>query len=163
MCLDNRSLSCSWTCLQEPEPHLVVSNQQEPLQHLEVSIPPEAELHLNVSGQQESVLLLYECTAHRPELHLELSWQPKTLLLLDMSTWCCYITVDSATTALQNGACTYRCISKQMHYKTPVSHMKSLEIHENYITLFCLERNKLFCNITLTQNHAWYIITQWLE
>jgi hypothetical protein len=33
---------------------------------------------------------------------------------------CCYITVDSGTTALQNGACTYRCISKQMHYKTPV-------------------------------------------
>ena len=58
--------------LQEPEPHLVVSNQQEPLQHL-VSMPPEAELHLNVPGQQESVLLLYVCTAHRPELHLELS------------------------------------------------------------------------------------------
>ena len=35
---------------------------------------------------------------------------------------CCYITVDSATAALQNGACTYRCISKQMHYKTPLSH-----------------------------------------
>ncbi len=31
---------------------------------------------------------------------------------------CCYITVDSATTALQNGACTYRCMSKQMHYET---------------------------------------------
>ncbi len=28
---------------------------------------------------------------------------------------CCYITVDSATTALQNGACTCWCISKQMH------------------------------------------------
>jgi hypothetical protein len=51
-----------------------------------------------------------------------------------------YITVDSATTALQNGACTYRCISKQMHYKTPFSHMKSLEIYENYITQFCLEK-----------------------
>jgi hypothetical protein len=25
--------------------------------------------------------------------------------------WCCYITVDSAITALQNGACTYQCIS----------------------------------------------------
>ncbi len=39
--------------------------------------------------------------------------------------------VDSGTTALQNVACTYRCISKQMHYKTPFSHngyMKSLEI-----------------------------------
>ncbi len=30
-----------------------------------------------------------------------------------------------------------------MHYKTPFSHngyMKSLEIYENYITLFCLEK-----------------------
>jgi hypothetical protein len=53
---------------------------------------------------------------------------------------CCYIRVDSATTALLNGACTYRCISKQIHYKTPFSHMKSLEISENYITLFCLEK-----------------------
>ena len=81
MCLDNRSLSCSRTCLHYKSLSLVVSNQQEPLQHLEVSIPPEAELHLNVPGQQESVLLLYVCTAHRPELHLELSRQPKTLLL----------------------------------------------------------------------------------
>jgi hypothetical protein len=35
---------------------------------------------------------------------------------------CCYITVDSATIALQNGACTYRGISKQMHHKTLFSH-----------------------------------------
>ncbi len=32
-----------------------------------------------------------------------------------------YITVDCVTTALQNGACTHRCISEQMHYKTPFS------------------------------------------
>ncbi len=39
---------------------------------------------------------------------------------------------------LQNGACTHRCISKQIHYKTTFSHnsyMKSLEFYENYITL----------------------------
>ncbi len=36
------------------------------------------------------------------------------------TSWCCYITVDPATTALQNGACTYQWISKQMHYKTPL-------------------------------------------
>ncbi len=35
--------------------------------------------------------------------------------------------------------------------------MKSLEINENYITLFCLEKNQLFYNIMLTQNHAWQI------
>jgi hypothetical protein len=36
--------------------------------------------------------------------------------------------------------------------------MKNLEIYEKYITLFCLEKNKLFDNITiLTQNHAWHI------
>jgi hypothetical protein len=32
----------------------------------------------------------------------------------------------------------YRCISKQIHYKTPLSHngyLKSLGIYENYITL----------------------------
>jgi hypothetical protein len=59
---------------------------------------------------------------------------------------CCYRTVNSGTTVLQNGACTYRCIYKQMPYKTPISHngnMKSLEIYENYITLFCLEKTKL--------------------
>jgi hypothetical protein len=32
--------------------------------------------------------------------------------------------------------------------------MKGLEIYENYITLFCLEKNKLFDNIIETQNHA---------
>ncbi len=46
-----------------------------------------------------------------------------------------------------------------MHYKKPFLHngyMKSLEIYDNYITLFCLEK-KLFDNIILTQNHAWHI------
>jgi hypothetical protein len=47
-----------------------------------------------------------------------------------------------------------------MHYKTPFSHngyVKSQEIYENYITQFCLEENKLFDKIILTQNHAWDI------
>jgi hypothetical protein len=42
-----------------------------------------------------------------------------------------------------------------MHYKTPFSHngyIKSLEIYENYITLFCLEKNKLFDNIIRTMH-----------
>jgi hypothetical protein len=68
--------------------------------------------------------------------------------------------VDSETTALQKGACTYQCISKQMHYKTPFSHngyMRSVEFYENYITLFNLELNKLFENVILTLNHAWHI------
>ncbi len=46
-----------------------------------------------------------------------------------------------------------------MHYKTPFSHngyMKSLEIYENYITLFCLEK-KLFDKIILTKKHAGHI------
>jgi hypothetical protein len=70
------------------------------------------------------------------------------------------MTVDSRTTALQNGACSYPCISKQMNYKTPFSpngYMTSLEFNENYITLFCLEKKKLFDNIILAQNHALYI------
>ncbi len=71
-----------------------------------------------------------------------------------------FVAVPSATATLQNGACTYKCISKQMHYKTTYSHngyMKSLEFNDNYITLFCLEKTKLFDNIILTQNRAWHI------
>jgi hypothetical protein len=34
--------------------------------------------------------------------------------------------------------------------------MKSLEIYEKYITLFCSGKIKLFYNILLTQNHAWH-------
>jgi hypothetical protein len=67
--------------------------------------------------------------------------------------------MEFATTALQNGACTQPCISKQMHYKTPFSHngyMKSLEFYEMYIILFCLEK-KLFDNIIFTQSNAWHI------
>jgi hypothetical protein len=74
---------------------------------------------------------------------------------------CCYITVDSATTALQNGACTYRCTSKQMHYKTPFSckgYLKSLEFYENYITLFCLKK-KTFWQYYINSEPcmAWHI------
>jgi hypothetical protein len=43
-----------------------------------------------------------------------------------------------------------------MHYKTLYSHIKNLDIYENYITLFCLEK-KLLYNIMLNQNHAWHI------
>jgi hypothetical protein len=54
-----------------------------------------------------------------------------------------------------------------MHYKTPFSHngyMKSLEFYENYITLFCLEKNKLFDNFILTQNREWHITkSDWIN
>jgi hypothetical protein len=56
--------------------------------------------------------------------------------------------------------CHIRRISEQMHYKTPFSHngyKKSLEIYENYITLFCLEENKNFYKIILIKNHGWHI------
>ncbi len=48
---------------------------------------------------------------------------------------------------LCNNCTPKRCISKQLHYKTPFSHngnMKSLEFYENYITLLCLKKIKLF-------------------
>ncbi len=32
-----------------------------------------------------------------------------------------------------------------------------MEIYENYITLLCLAKKKLFDNIILTQSHAWHI------
>jgi hypothetical protein len=35
--------------------------------------------------------------------------------------------------------------------------MKSLEFYENYITLFCLVKDKHFYHIVLTTNHAWHI------
>jgi hypothetical protein len=66
--------------------------------------------------------------------------------------------VDSSTTALQNGACTYQCISKQLHYETPFSHngyMKSLEFYEKYISLFYQENFLKY--YILTQNHAWHV------
>ena len=69
-------------------------------------------------------------------------WKAGLCIYIDIR--CCYMTVDSRTTALQNGACSYPCISKQMNYKTPFSpngYMTSLEFNENYITLFCLEKN----------------------
>ncbi len=31
-----------------------------------------------------------------------------------------------------------------MHYETTFSQMKNLEIHENYLTLFCLEKVNFF-------------------
>jgi hypothetical protein len=36
--------------------------------------------------------------------------------------------------------------------------MKSLEFYENYITLCCLEKEKHFDNIVLTQDQEWHII-----
>ncbi len=46
--------------------------------------------------------------------------------------------------------CTYRCIFKQMHYKTPFSrngYEESMEFYENYITLFYLGK-KTFLTIS---------------
>ncbi len=44
--------------------------------------------------------------------------KPDYMPLVYSEKGCCYVTVDSPTTAIQSGACTRRCISKQMHYKT---------------------------------------------
>ncbi len=78
---------------------------------------------------------------------------------------CCYITVDSATTALQNGAWTYRCISKQMHYKTPFSlngYMKNLEFYESYIILFCLGK-KAFCQYHINSKSSMAYYLKWMN
>jgi hypothetical protein len=73
--------------------------------------------------------------------------------------------VDFSTTTFQNGACTYQCISKQMHYITRFSHngyMKSLEFYENNITLFYLEKNNfLKYYINLEPRMAYY--PKWLK
>ncbi len=76
---------------------------------------------------------------------------------LHLLNWCCYITVDSATAALQKGASIHQANAL---YKTPFSnngYMKSLEIYENYITLFWKEKSKVFDNNILTHSHAWQI------
>ncbi len=74
-CLDTRSLCCSWTC---PTPqgldlHLDVSTQQRP------------ELHRDMSGQQEPVLLLDVSTPQGLELHIDVSIPQRPVLLLDVS------------------------------------------------------------------------------
>jgi hypothetical protein len=53
---------------------------------------------------------------------------------------CCCITVDSATTALQNGACTYRCISK----KCTINHPFTQWPHEKSGILWKLHLSVLF-------------------
>jgi hypothetical protein len=74
------------------------------------------------------------------------------------------------------GAATQRWILEPQHSKTVLAHIgafpkkctlkhpfhtmatwKFCKFCENYITLFCLEENKLFDKIILTQNHAWHI------
>ncbi len=53
--------------------------------HLVVSTP-QPELHLDLSGQQEPVLLLDRVYTTGTELHLDLFGQQETVLLLDVST-----------------------------------------------------------------------------
>jgi hypothetical protein len=94
----------------------------------------------------------YECTEQCTRIRRALSQDPFKR--------CCYIAVDSGTTALQNDACTYRCISNKCTIKPPFSrkgYIRSMEIYEIYITMFYLEKNKLVDNIILTLNHAFHI------
>ncbi len=69
---------------------------------------------------------------------------------------CCYITVDSGTTALQNGACIYRCISKQMHYKTPFS-QRLFEKSGNLWKLHHSVPSGKKTNFDNIMTHAWHI------
>jgi hypothetical protein len=67
--------------------------------------------------------------------------------------------VDSATTALPNGACTYRCISKQAIYiKHPLHTTDTWKVW-NFMKTTSLYSfwEKTFDNIILTENHAWHI------
>ncbi len=71
---------------------------------------------------------------------------------------CCYITVNSATSVLQNIECTFRCISKQIHYTVKHPFTQGLEFYEELHHFVLSGENKLFDNIILAQNHAWHII-----
>ncbi len=58
-----------------------------------------------------------------------------------------------------------RCLHMSVHFQTNAlktlflhkGYMKSMEFYKNYITLFCLDKNKLVDNIILTQNHARHV------
>ncbi len=62
--------------------------------------------------------------------------------------------VDSTTTALPNGACTYRCISKQMHY---ITHFFTQRLQEMSGILWKLHHSVLSGKKLFSQNHAWSI------
>jgi hypothetical protein len=55
-----------------------------------------------------------------------------------MQYWCCYLTVDSVTPALWNGACSKRWISEQMRQKMLMFHNCSITNHD------CYEKTALF-------------------
>ncbi len=66
----------------------------------------------------------------------------------------------------KNGACTHRCIFKQMHYETPFLHngyMKSLEFYENYITLFWLEKRQTFWQYYINSKPCMAYYPKWLK
>jgi hypothetical protein len=75
-----------------------------------------------ISSPSLLFFFIYFCTGTRTfkEYQALTHLSPNTAIMANMLpcllAWCCYITVDSGTTALQNGACTYKCIYKQMHY-----------------------------------------------
>jgi len=58
--------------------------------------------------------------------------------MLDIILRCCYITMYSVTTALKNGACTYRYISKQLHCK-----LVTQRLHEKSGNLWKLHHSVL--------------------
>jgi hypothetical protein len=75
-----------------------------------------------------------------------------------LSSAATYITVDSATTALQNGDCT-GALPNKCSIKTPFSHKgyTIIWIFMKTRSLFSVWKKELFDNIILTQNNAWHI------
>ncbi len=70
----------------------------------------------------------------------------------------CYITVDSAITALQNSACTYSigAFPTKFTINHPFQTCKVWSFMKT-TSLTSVWKNKLFYNIFLTQNHACHI------
>jgi hypothetical protein len=53
-----------------------------------------------------------------------------------------------------------------MYYKTPFSHkvyIKSLEIYEKYITLFCLEKKQTFSQYYIISEPCMAYYSKWLK
>ncbi len=89
-------------------------------------------------------------------IFLAVIWLAVISISLILLAWhflrCCYIKVDLATTALQNGTCTYRCISKHPFHTTAI-----WKVWNFIINPVLFGKKHFFDRLIFTQNYAWHI------
>jgi hypothetical protein len=79
----------------------------------------------------------------------------------NVTFWCYYITVDTATDASQNSACTYQ-ITKDVPYNSLVLQC-FLKIWNKIKLHFRPSGQKLFCNSIITQYHIGHSVPSGLD